>query len=61
MFFWKNIIQLKYFVLISVFSLFAGYHASAQSQYGVNDTIVHEAIIYNGDTIELKTLSNLYC
>ena len=32
----------------------------ASAQYGVNDTIVHEAIVYNGDTIELKTLSNFY-
>jgi hypothetical protein len=26
----------------------------------VNDTIVHEAIVFNGDTMELKTLGNLY-
>ncbi|MBC7508011.1 MAG: DUF4294 domain-containing protein [Ferruginibacter sp.] len=32
----------------------------AQTQYGINDTIVHEAVIYNGDTIEAKTLENLY-
>lgn len=30
------------------------------AQYGINDTIRHEAIIFNGDTIEQKTLSNLY-
>lgn len=29
-------------------------------QYGVNDTIMHEAIVYNGDTMELKTLGNIY-
>lgn len=34
--------------------------ANAQSQYGVNDIIVHEAVIYNGDTIESKTLENLW-
>lgn len=32
----------------------------AQTQYGANDSIIHEAIIYNGDTIELKTLTNLF-
>ncbi|MEP7164153.1 MAG: DUF4294 domain-containing protein [Ferruginibacter sp.] len=60
MYIWKNIIQLKYFALVTAFFLFAGYHTTAQSQYGANDSIVHEAIVYNGDTIELKTLSNLY-
>ncbi|MBC7534975.1 MAG: DUF4294 domain-containing protein [Ferruginibacter sp.] len=30
----------------------------AQSNF--RDTLVHEAIVYNGDTIELKTLGNLY-
>jgi len=34
--------------------------ANAQHQYGVNDTIIHEAVIYNGDTIESKTLDNLW-
>ncbi len=33
-------------------------HATAQT--GINDTIVHQAIVYNGDTMELKTLDNLY-
>lgn len=32
----------------------------SSAQYGINDTIRHEAIIYNGDTIEQKTLGNLY-
>ena len=30
------------------------------AQYGLKDTIVHEAIIYNGDTIESKTLMMVY-
>jgi len=34
-------------------------NAQAQ-QYGMYDTIRHEAIVYSGDTIELKTLDNLY-
>lgn len=32
----------------------------AQTQYGVNDTILHAAVVYNGDTIEAKTLDNLF-
>jgi hypothetical protein len=32
----------------------------AQTQYGIYDTIVHEAVVYNGDTIEAKTLENVY-
>lgn len=34
--------------------------AGAQSGYGVNDTIRTEAVIYNGDTLEAKTLENIY-
>ncbi len=51
---------MKYFVRYITVLLFLCNHAVAQSQYGANDTLVHEAIVYNGDTIELKTLSNLY-
>jgi hypothetical protein len=32
----------------------------SQTQYGIYDTIVHEAVVYNGDTIEAKTLENIY-
>ncbi len=32
----------------------------AQTQYGQYDTTFHEAVVYNGDTIEAKTLENLY-
>lgn len=35
-------------------------HVEVFSQVGQHDTLVHEAIVYNGDTIELKTLGNLY-
>ena len=37
-----------------------GSMALAQTQHGINDTIVHEAVVYNGDTIEAKTLDNLF-
>lgn len=39
---------------LSVFCL------NAAGQYGVNDTILHAAVVYQGDTIEARTLENLY-
>ena len=36
-------------------------HSSkAQSRYGVNDTIISVAVIYEGDTIEAKRLAGVY-
>jgi hypothetical protein len=32
----------------------------AQLRFGVNDTIVTDAVIYNGDTIEAKTLESIW-
>lgn len=41
--------------------LLPGYFASAQSPtYGITDTIIAQAVVYNGDTIEAKTLENIY-
>jgi len=37
-----------------------GSHSSVQAQTGIYDTVKHEAIVYNGDTIELKTLPPTY-
>jgi hypothetical protein len=54
----KNILRLKYTILLLAVFLFGNSHVSAQS--GANDTLVHEAIVYNGDTMELRTLGNLY-
>lgn len=34
--------------------------AKAQQQDNKNDTLLHEAVIYNGDTLESKTLENVY-
>ncbi len=34
-------------------------NASAQSSYGSNDTLLRAAIIFEGDTIEAKTLSEI--
>jgi hypothetical protein len=34
--------------------------ASVSAQTNINDTLLHEAVIYNGDTIEAKTLDYVY-
>ncbi len=41
-------------------SLMLPFTASAQNGYGVNDTIFTQAVIYNGDTLEAKTLDNIF-
>ena len=56
----KNRNILKGLIFFCIVFLFANNPVVAQTQYGANDTIVHDAIVYNGDTIELKTLGNLY-
>ena len=53
----KHII-IKSFLLFCVFNFAKSNTAFAQ--YGANDTILHEAVIYNGDTIESKTLPLVY-
>ena len=40
--------------------LLSGNFASAQSGYAFSDTIVSQAVIYNGDTLEAKTLENVF-
>ncbi len=52
--------RLKKIVFILIVVFFAQTDTFAQLPSGLNDTLVHEAIVYNGDTIELRTLSNLY-
>ena len=54
----NTILKLSVLLLLNIFM--GSSNVFAQTQYGVNDTIVHEAVIYNGDTIEAKTLENLY-
>lgn len=41
-------------------SLMLPFVAEAQAGYGVNDTITTQAVIYNGDTLEAKTLENIF-
>ena len=36
------------------------FYSTTTAQYGVRDTILSEAVIYNGDTIESKTLENVW-
>lgn len=46
--------------LVLFTGIFLFLQLSAGAQTGKYDTIVHQAIVYNGDTIELKTLGNFY-
>ena len=53
----RNIkLLLLFFMMLHI----GGLETNAQTAYGVNDSIIHEAVVYNGDTIEAKTLSNLF-
>ncbi len=54
--------KMRRVLIISISVFFGGtlFTQSSFAQYGIYDTIRHEAIVYNGDTIELKTLDNLY-
>jgi len=47
-------------ILLTLFLLGSVNHARAQSKYGPNDTILTAAVIYEGDTIEAKTLAGVY-
>ncbi|MEO6404633.1 MAG: DUF4294 domain-containing protein [Ferruginibacter sp.] len=52
--------QIKYrYFLVAFISLFCVIN-TANAQTGQNDTLLHEAVIYNGDTIESKTLDFVY-
>ena len=46
--------------LLTLFLLGSVNHACAQSKYGPNDTILTAAVVYEGDTIEAKTLAGVY-
>lgn len=51
---------LQLLVLIFIMLTIGILKTNAQTAYGVNDSIIHEAVVYNGDTIEAKTLSILF-
>lgn len=46
--------------ILGVLFVFSGTQLYGQERYGVNDTIVAGAVVYNGDTIEAKTLAGVY-
>ena len=46
--------------LLFIFLFGSVNHAKAQSKYGPNDTILTTAVVYEGDTIEAKTLAGVY-
>lgn len=46
--------------LLLMILISSGNHAKAQSTYSINDTIVSVAVVYEGDTIEAKTLAGVY-
>lgn len=52
--------QIKYRYLLALFISIAFINSATMAQSGANDTLVHEAVIYNGDTIESKTLDYVY-
>jgi hypothetical protein len=50
----------KPLLFILLFCIFIGMQKSAAQQIGLHDTIQTAAIIYEGDTLELKTLEYVY-
>lgn len=48
------------FLLSAFMALAPANSASAQSRYGVNDTIVTPAVVFEGDTIEAQVLPGIY-
>jgi hypothetical protein len=47
-------------LLITLIGVCIGNSAKAQSTYGINDTIISSAVVYEGDTIEAKILAGVY-
>lgn len=56
----KHVSHIKICTLLLVFILAAKSNSLQAQQLGINDTITVEAIVYNGDTIESKTLSYVF-
>ena len=55
----KLFISYKSFFTVLILILLFGIKEHAFAQYGKNDTIIVATVIYNGDTIEAKTLPDL--
>ncbi|MEO8772015.1 MAG: DUF4294 domain-containing protein [Ferruginibacter sp.] len=47
--------------LVLFTGIFLFLHTNANAQQGQYDTLVRQAIVYEGDTMELKTLTPFYC
>ncbi|MEP6928315.1 MAG: DUF4294 domain-containing protein [Ginsengibacter sp.] len=47
-------------LLFIVFFISSVNHLTAQTRYGQHDTILSVAVVYEGDTIEAKTLAGVY-
>ncbi len=45
---------------LAIILLFNSKGNTVFAQYGINDTILHAAVVYEGDTIEAKTLENFF-
>jgi hypothetical protein len=50
----------KWVVFLLLAFLCSSHKTIAQSSHGINDTILTQAVIYNGDTIEAKILENIF-
>ena len=48
------------FLFTIIISTGSTFYAKAQSRYGINDTIISSAVVYEGDTIEAKQLAGVY-
>ena len=55
-----NILRFGAFLLLITFFTGTGNSVNAQSKYGINDTIISVAVVYEGDTIEAKMLAGVY-
>ena len=47
-------------LLLAIFNICSTNRSLAQSRYGQHDTILTLAVVYEGDTIEAKTLAGVY-
>ncbi|MEO7046958.1 MAG: DUF4294 domain-containing protein [Ferruginibacter sp.] len=50
----------RHYILIGIICWLFFMPAAVSAQTNLNDTLLHEAVIYNGDTIEAKTLDYVY-
>ena len=67
---WSNILRFTPFFILALFCISINAYSQAHlptaqqyvatSRFGVNDTIICSAVIYEGDTIEAKILADVY-